>query len=83
MPDVIDEIRELLNGDALLRDIIVLEKSTYEYHYPEPHGRFANNTHADATRKFQILESHGLVRKISSICYQLSPRFVRMLKEKS
>lgn len=82
MPELIKDIRDLLEQDSLLRDMIVMECSTFVYNWPTPHGMFANDKHPDAVRKFQILESHGLVRKIKPIAYQLSPRFVRMLKEK-
>lgn len=83
MPEIIEGIRDLLTEDALLREIVVMEKSTYAYNWPTPHGRFCDDTHPDATRKFQILESHGLVRKVRPIAYELSLRFVRMLKGQS
>lgn len=83
MPDIIDGIRDLLTEDALLREIVVMKRSTYVYNWPRPHGKFCDDTHADATRKFQILESHGLVRKVRAIAYELSPRFVRMLRSQS
>jgi nucleoside phosphorylase len=83
MPEIIDGIRELLNEDQLLREIVVMEKSSYAYRWPRPHGKFCDDTHPDASRKFQILESHGLVRRVNRICYELSPRFVRMLREQS
>jgi hypothetical protein len=83
MPETIEEISELLNQDPLLRDIVVLERSSFAYNWPRPHGRFCDDTYPEATRKFQILESHGLVRKVKPIAYELSPRFVRMLRAQS
>lgn len=83
MPEIIEGIRELLKEDALLRDIVVMKKSSYAYNWPGPHGKFCDDTHPDATRKFQILDSHGLVRKVKPIAYELSPRLVRMLRVQS
>jgi hypothetical protein len=83
MPEIIEAINDLLNEDPLLREIVVQPKSSYAYNWPRPHGMFSDDTHPDATRKFQILESYGLVRKIKPIAYELSPRFVRMLKGQS
>ena len=79
MPEIIQGIRDLLTDDPLLRDLVVFERSTICYNIDRPHGKFCDDTHPDARRKFGILESHGLVRQRNKGFYEISPRFVRML----
>lgn len=80
MPEILENIRENLKHDPLLSTIIVLERSSIAYNCRAPHLKYADDTHPDATRKFEALERHGLVRKRTSIAYEMSPRFVRMLR---
>lgn len=84
MPDVLKNLRENLAEHPLIRVIIVMDKKSLLYNWPDDHLRFTAEEDPDIRSKVQILENHGLLRheRGRDFAYRMTERFVKYLRKK-
>ncbi len=88
MADLLDDLREGVFEHPLVRDVVVMSKSSFGYNWSEDHFCYADNTHPDARAKFRLLEDRGLVSVIAPnpspffTAYRLGDELVRLLKRR-
>jgi hypothetical protein len=82
MPDLLREMREDLAEHPLIRDVIVLDKSTFAYNFPDAHLKFAEDTHPGIRQKVNILHDLGLLRQEKEgFYYRITEKFAKYLKK--
>jgi len=81
MPDLLNQLREGMADDPLIRDIIVSDKKSLAYNYTVEHFHFSADEHPRVWEKIRILENHGLVSEVRHrFAYRISEDFARYLR---
>jgi hypothetical protein len=74
----------MLAEHPLVRDLIVLDKKTIAYNWPNQHLMFSKDEYPAIRETVSILEGHGLVRaEKAGFAYRMSERFVGELRKKA
>jgi hypothetical protein len=82
MPDLLKEMREDLAAHPLIRDVIVLGKSTFAYNFPDAHMMFAEDTHPGIRQKVNILHDLGLLREEKEgFYYRIADKLAKYLRK--
>jgi hypothetical protein len=80
MPDLLGDLRMALAEQPLVRDVIVLDKKTISYNWPDPHLCFSADETPDLWAKVGVLEDQGLLRETRDrFSYRMSGRLVKYL----
>ena len=81
VPDVLQELRQELKEDPLIRDIICLERKSIVYGWPDTHLMFSEEDYKDIKRKLQILVNAGMLQETKEgFAFRISERLVRYLR---
>jgi len=83
IPDLLSELRKDLAEHPLIRDIIVLDKKSFAYNWPDEHLLFSADEHPRIWNKIRVLENHGLLSELKDrFAYRISEELVRCLRKK-
>jgi hypothetical protein len=83
MPDLMIDLRRHSTGNHLIRDIIVLDKKTIAYNWPDEHLLFSADETPGIWTKIRILENHGLVREVKNrFAYRMSEELASYMNQK-
>jgi hypothetical protein len=81
MPDLLGEMRKDLAAQPLSRIMMVLDKKTMAYNWPDPHFFYSADEIPDLWSKVKILQNHGLLREIKDeVAYRMPERPVKYLR---
>lgn len=81
VPDVLQELRQKLKEDPLIRDIICLERKSMVYGWAVTHLMFSEEDYKDIRRKLQVLVNADMLQETKEgFAFRISERLVRYLR---
>lgn len=82
MADLLSDLRKILADHPFLRDIIVLDRESIVYNWPNEHLRFSADKHINIWGKILVLTNQGLVSEIKDrFAYRISEEFATYLRK--
>lgn len=82
MPDFLGDLRKELAEHPLIRDIIVLDKKSIAYNWPDDHLMFSEDENPGARSKMRVFENYGLVKELKDgFAYRVSERLAKYLRK--
>jgi len=83
IPGLLSEMQADLAATPLIRDIIMLDKSTYAYNWPTDHFGFFEDKSPGVLSKLRLLIDHGLLEELKSdFAYRITPELAKYLKQR-
>jgi len=81
MPELLNSLRQELAEHPIVRDMIVLDRTSLRYNWPGPHLMYSEDEAPDIRLQMAVLECHDLVseRKGDEFVYRISEELVRYL----
>ena len=81
MPELLNSLRQELAEHPIVRDLIVLDRTSLRYNWPGPHLMYSEDEAPDIRIQMAVLEGHDLVseRKGDEFAYRISEELVRYL----
>src|SRR5262249_45715242 len=84
IPDLLSDLREGLADHPFIRDIIVLDKKSIAYNWPDEHLRFSADESPGIRSKIQVLENRGLIsERKDRFAYRMSEKLAGYLRKGS
>ncbi len=82
MPEVLGGLRRELAKHPFRRDIIVLDRKTIAYTWPDDHWTFSEDENPGARSKIRVLAGYGLVEELKDrFAYRITEPFGRYLRK--